>query len=253
MEEQENENSGPIDPLVELKERRQLLRNQRKKYQLFYYGSIGMSIVVPAFALFYSWTLWNDTSADRSFLSILVLYILMPFAFIPMTRGRLNTLSEDIQQIDFEIDLKQFEVSRIESRAEKILRINSYQLRRYYDLNLNQNVWVFALGIFCMLLGVSVISLTLYLILTKASSTESKIIIAVIGSVGSILANYIAVIYLKMHASATSNLGSFHKRLVETHQFFLGNLLVSQIDDATKRSETLAKLALNLNTKDQDV
>jgi hypothetical protein len=64
--------------------------------------------------------------------------------------------------LDFQIDLQQFQVSNIESRAEKILRINDFQLRRYYDLNLCQNFWVFSLGIFCILLGVAVIAASLY-------------------------------------------------------------------------------------------
>lgn len=106
---------------------------------------------------------------------------------------------------------------------------------------------MFGLGIFCILLGLAVIGATLHLVLNVASSLDAKIITAVVGSIGSLLSSYIAAIYLKMHASATSHLGDFHSRLVETQQLPLGNLLASRIEDDSKRWETLSKIALNMS------
>jgi len=61
------------------------------------------------------------------------------------------------------------------------------------------------------------------------------------------MTNYIAAIYLKMHASATNILASFHSRLVETHQLLFGNLLASRIEDDKIRWQTLSQLALNVS------
>jgi hypothetical protein len=122
-------------------------------------------------------------------------------------------------------------------------------LRRYYDLNLRQNSWVFGLGIFCILLGAFIIGATLFLVIGVATNIETKIITAALGAVGSILSNFVAAIYLKMNASATQNLTSFHSRLVETQKLLLGNLLASRIEDDTKRWDTLSQLSLHLIDK----
>lgn len=55
--------------------------------------------------------------------------------------------------------------------------------------------------------------------------------------------------YLKMHASASQHLGSFHERLVDTHQTLLANLVASRIEDEKLREETLSKLALDMGNK----
>jgi hypothetical protein len=63
--------------------------------------------------------------------------------------------------------------------------------RRYYDLNLSQNFWVFGLGVLCIALGLSIVVFSLYLVLKVAHDTQSQIIVASLGAVGSILANYV--------------------------------------------------------------
>ena len=189
---------------------------------------------------------------DYQFTGLFSLYIITPIALLPTFRIRLRNIEEELKNLDFEIDLQQFEVSKKEIRAEKILLINNYQLRRYYDLNIVQNIWVFGLGIFCIILGIGVIVLTFYLVMKVANQLEVRIITGVIGMVGSFMTNYIAAIFLKMHASATTNLSAFHSRLVDTHQLLFGNLFASRIEDDKIRWETLSQLALNLSKYEKD-
>ena len=160
-------------------------------------------------------------------------------------RAKIIILDEEIQDLDFEVDLQQFLISDQEIRAEKLLRINRTQLRRYYDLNLNQNIWVFGIGIFCIFLELVVIGVTFHLI-SKIDKLEPQIVTAAVGAIGSILANYIAAIYLKMHTVAATNLAGFHSRLVETHEILIGNLLASRIEDKETRWETLSQLSVSL-------
>jgi hypothetical protein len=131
-------------------------------------------------------------------------------------------------------------------RPEKIMRLNDLYLQRHYKLNINQNVWVFGLGIACIILGLSIIIGTIYVVIFVAPDLSTRMITAIVGSVGALLSSYVAAIYLKMHAAASSHLGSFHTRLVETQQLLLGNLLASRIEDDNKRWETLSELALNM-------
>ncbi len=231
-----------------LQQKRGTLLQRQDSLRRAYYGTIILSIlfliVMPAAA-------WRHFGTDDLLGIVLLSYIVIPLSGIAVMRARLQSVELHLEDTDFEIDLQQFEVGVRERRAEKILRINGIQLRRYYDLNLSQNIWVFGLGILCILLGIGVIAVTLYLVLEFAETVEGKIITGVVGSIGSLLVNYVAAIYLKMHASATSNLAAFHSRLVGTQQALLGNLLASRIEDETKRWETLSKLALKLGTQSQ--
>ncbi len=233
--------------LVRLQERKTVLSERRRRVQLIHYTAIMASIMVVGIVPVFLWRF----GIGSTFVPILTAYLIMPLAMLPYTRGRLRAIEQDLQAVEFEIDLLQFDVNPRETRAEKVLRINSLQLQRYYDLNLSQNIWVFGLGIFCILLGLGVIGTTFYLVLNVASGLDSKIITGVVGSIGSVLSSYVAAIYLKMHAGATSHLGTFHSRLVETQQLLLGNLLASRIEDDSKRWDTLSQIALNMSKPDK--
>ena len=241
------QSASEVSQLDRLRERKRILDERRRHVQLIHYMAITISIMVIVIVPFFLWKYGTHSSISP----ILAAYFVMPIAMLPYTRGRLRTIEQDLQSIEFEIDLLQFDVNPRETRAEKILRINNLQLQRYYNLNLSQNIWVFGLGILCILLGLGVIGITLYLVLNIASSLDAKIITGVVGTIGSLLSNYIAAIYLKMHASASAHLASFHSRLVETQQLLLGNLLASRIEDDKKRWETLSQLALNMAKLDK--
>jgi len=232
-----------LPQLQRLQERKSDLSERRRRVQLMHYVAIMASVMVVGIVPIFLWRFGVQSTVAP----ILAAYLVMPLAMLPYTRGRLRVLEQDLQAAEFEIDLLQYDVNPRETRAEKVLRINSLQLQRYYDLNLNQNIWVFGLGIFCILLGLGVIGATLYLVLNVAAGLDTKIITGVVGSIGSLLSSYIAAIYLKMHAAATSHLGTFHSRLVETQQLLLGNLLASRIEDDPKRWETLSEIALNMS------
>ena len=227
--------------LQQLEDKQKALKKRRTKLQWLYYFVFGIAliaiIVVPV-------VVWINR--DYPFTGFIVLYIVVPLPCLPILRLPLRNIEDEMKDLDFEIDLQHFEVSKKESRAEKILLINNYQLRRYYDLTLNQNIWVFGLGIFCIFLGICVIGATFFLLLKVANSLDTKIITGAVGSIGSIMTNYVAAIYLKMHSSASTNLGKFHSRLVDTHQLLFGNPLASRIEDDQIRWQTLSQLALKL-------
>ena len=160
-----------------------------------------------------------------------------------------RSLEVELQDIEFEIELQKFEVLSRERRAEKIVRMSNIQLRRYYDLNLSQNVWVFGLGVSCIAVRVGIIGVAFYIILNIAD-LEAKMIIAGLSAVGAILVNYVAAIFLKIHGGTIVNLSSFHSRLVETNQLLMGNLLASRIEDDKIRWQTLSKLALHVTKRE---
>jgi hypothetical protein len=251
-----NDTSNSISTLEQLRERRRELVSRESKYKRINLLSVTISILmlIAVAALI---IIQPETFKPYFPMVIVVmLYIMMPLIMIPITRMRIREIREEMQDLDFEIDLLQFGATRQEGRAEKLIHISNMQLRRYYNLNLNQNIWVFALGVFCILLGVAVIGATFYLLLkvdvllTVEYGMETKIIIGAVGAIGSVLVNFVAAIFLKMYTKAASNLSEFHSRLVETHKIILANLVASRIEDKTKRWDTISQLSINVTNKE---
>jgi flagellar biogenesis protein FliO len=166
--------------------------------------------------------------------------------------NRFRGKQQRVQELDFQIDLQR-SGSESERRAEKTVRLHEIQLQNYYQQNLGENRKIFWVGVSCLFLGVLIIALTIWVVYNfqgdLPDDTQSKIIISILGAIGSILTNYIAVIFLKMHAVAANNLGRFHSRLVETHQVLFANLVASRIEDKNIRWDTLSGVALNLSKR----
>lgn len=170
-----------------------------------------------------------------------IFIIVMPYI---TPNQRLTTMISDIER---EIDLLQSEDS-LKNRSETLFKQHDLQLKRYYDLNLRQNSFVFWVGISCITLGFVFIGITLYLISgNMLGDPQNKIIVAATGALAGILSNFIGAIYLKMHTNSINSLTEFHNRIVNTHHFYFSNFLISQITDEHKRQETLANLALNIS------
>lgn len=240
----------------ELDEKKTHFLERRKRIQRMYFLCLAMGIIFISIGL---GQLLADILCDaevtlrllpQQLCLILLIYgIMMICAVAPMTRARLRTVEEEIQDIEFETDLLRLKATPEESRAEKLLRMNQLQLRRYYDLNLSQNSWIFGVGIVCILLGAGITGVTVYLLTSPGSAAlelEEKVVLGLLGAVGTILTDYVAAIYLKMHSTTSESLNTFHSKLVSTNTLFLANLIASRIDDVGKREDTLSKLAMSV-------
>lgn len=166
---------------------------------------------------------------------------------VPPLKARIRSHEARLLDLTFERDVLYLEPTNSEIRADKLLRMNQQQLRRYYEMNLQQNAWVFIVGLACLGLGIGVIIGTFYMIDTapRGSNTE-KAIIAAVGGVGSILTNFVAAVYLKIHAASARSVSEFHENLVRMQQIFLANLIAASVSPDTHRSETFAKLSLGM-------
>jgi hypothetical protein len=80
---------------------------------------------------------------------------------------------------------------------------------------------------------------------------SDKILIGVLGAIGAILSNFVAVIFVKMYSETIKSLTEFHNRLVITHYLHFSNFLVSKIRDERLREETLSKLAIEIISKNK--
>lgn len=165
---------------------------------------------------------------------------------VPPLKARIRSHEARLLDLTFERDVLYLEPTNSEIRADKLLRMNQQQLRRYYEMNLQQNAWVFIVGLACLSLGIGVIIGTFYMVNTARDHVTEQAIIAAVGGVGSILTNFVAAVYLKIHAASARSVSEFHATLVRMQQVFLANLIAASVSPDTHRSETFAKLSLGM-------
>jgi hypothetical protein len=186
---------------------------------------------------------WPPLTGIGAVVMLLIVVYLIIDMFDIRTENRLRRV--DLQQLEFESEMMAYEASAAERRAEKLLRINEQQLRRYYNLNLSQGKWVFMVGIGCVVFGMAVVVLTFYAVAQASGQTEAQIVIGAVGAVGAILINYVAAIYLRIHASAAESLTAFHARLISIHELFLANMLISSVSEM-RRDDAISTLAVEI-------
>jgi MFS family permease len=149
---------------------------------------------------------------------------------------------QDMNDLRFEQDLLRHAVKPFQTRAEKLLSVNQIQLRRYYELNLEQAKGVFLVGIGCIAAGLIVVGVTFWFISTLGDQ-QTQAIVAVVGAVGAILTNFVAFMYLKIQSSIGESLTTFYKQLASMHDLFFANVLAASVESEDKRTETLVRLA----------
>jgi hypothetical protein len=155
----------------------------------------------------------------------------------------------EIQELQNEVELLSIADTSLEQRAEKLFRINQLELKRYYNQSLVSSLWILVVGIVCIFLGFSIIASSLSLVnfSTGNDSIEEKILLAILGAIGGVLSNFIAVIYLKMFSENIKSLNTFHNRLVVTNNLHFSNVLAASIKDVGLREKTISQIALSLS------
>jgi len=160
------------------------------------------------------------------------------------SRQRVRTLESDLREGDHERSLLT-DNDNAEAQAEKLFLKHQFELKRYYDETLRQSSMLSYIGVLCMSGGFVVIGVAFYLIASADQPDTQQIVIATLAAAGGVLANFVAVLYLAMHARTVKALTGFHQRLVGTHHIHFGNLLASRVDDGFS-SEVLAEMAIAL-------
>ena len=166
------------------------------------------------------------------------------FAFSLDHRAEERRFCDDLQRAEFQCDLLKLRPSGGECSAEKMLGNNDSQLRSYYELNLEQCSKIFWVGILCLCAGVGIVAATLHTVKYSTNDQNTQIVIGAVGAVGTILTNYVAAIFLKMHSEILTILKEFQSKLVDTQELYLANVLASRIDDDKTRSDALRDLSV---------
>ena len=84
------------------------------------------------------------------------------------------------------------------------------------------------------------------------TNLSEKIVVAALGAVAGILANFVAIIFLRMFSATVESMTAFHVRLVGTHHLHFGNVLAARVTNPDLRDEVLADMARALATVPHD-
>jgi hypothetical protein len=219
-------------------QRRQASRRQQKRVL------IAMGLLVGIAGPLVARLFWRTIPLVSLKILVPVLYgaalLVMASAISP------NEVEVEIRQTEDELDLLRSSEASLEQKAQKLFKLHQLELKKYYDQTLKQSKWIFLVGIFCLLLGFGAIGGSLWLV--HQAGQNDKTIVAILGGIGGILSNFIAVVYLKMHSETIKSLTEFHNRLVLTHYLHFGNFLLAKIDNQNLRDKSLAQVAINLST-----
>jgi TRADD-N domain-containing protein len=237
-------------------DRVEVLREQRaqlKRRRAHLVSLRTTSLTVSMFSTLLVPVVVGSTSLNRLTL-VIVAYATCFLAFGYVFRQRARQLGEDILEIDNELDRLAIGDESPERRAQKPFQLHSIELKRYYDQTLRQGSHIFWVGVACIALGFGVVGLTVWLLHGLGTSPlEHQIVLGGLGAVGGILANFIAVIYLKMYSETIRSMTQFHTRLVETHHLHFGSLLAARIKDGGLRESALRAMAESLTGKEAQV
>lgn len=161
----------------------------------------------------------------------------------PAWKSRYRDWCNRLDDAEFEAEVLNLERSDPEAKADRLWRMNASQLGRYHEMNLQQNAWIFALAIGCIALGATVVLYTLWLFGNTEITGGESVVTAVVAGIGSILTNFVAVIFLRLHSSSSKNLARFHEKLAGSQRLLLSNVIASQIVPEDQRWVTYAELA----------
>jgi hypothetical protein len=231
-----------------LRERQEKLRNQRDVTSRTRTAMLGLASVMILGGPLLSLILPRGDT--RPVIAALVAYGLLALLVGLVSGQRSKTASEELVDVNNELDLLELVHDDRERRATKLLQVNQLDLKRYYDQALRQGNQISYVGFGCILAGFAIIGVAFWLIADHPTRPLSEqIVVGGLGAIGGVLSNFIAVIYLRMFSETIKTVGHFHGRLVGRDRINFGNLLAAKIQTDGLREETLSKMALELTVQ----
>jgi hypothetical protein len=172
--------------------------------------------------------------------------LIVILAHVAESTESLDLVAQGLKEERVTVGLK---INPDELRAEYLFRGHGTELEKYYVQARRQAAQIFWVGVLTILGGFAVVIVALATLLgTTELPTEDKVIAAVLGGAGGILANFVAVIFLKMYADTIQSMADLHFRLVSTHHLLLSGFLSAKIPNPDMRSKTLSEMATAVAT-----
>lgn len=156
--------------------------------------------------------------------------------------------NNDLDSLMEELELEQIPYQNIIVRADKQFKINQKDLQRYYDLNLSQTKFLSKLGIFLILFGLTIISISIFLYI----NIIDDLWLLLIGAISGILIDFVGAIFITMYTKSLEASVKFHSKLAGSNNLLLANSIATKISDEGLRELTLSEIAKNIVSKNLD-
>ena len=162
-------------------------------------------------------------------------------------------LAQRVRNLNGDLELALKEISVLESakdesntdlaKAEAALQVNRLHLKAYNDQVRGQGKVIFWVGVGCIAVGFGII-IAGFPYVTSDRDVDDKIVVAALSAVGGVIANFIAVIYLRMFSETLKAVGQFHSRMVGTHNLYFADYLATK--SGAGQSQTFGTMAESL-------
>ncbi|MFI5986168.1 hypothetical protein ACIBEA_35575 [Streptomyces sp. NPDC051555] len=158
-----------------------------------------------------------------------------------------KTVEIEMQSLADEEELLETRDKAPAVKSYRLFKQHQQELKRYYDQSLSHAAILFFTGIACIIAGLSIVGVTLY-ILTRQPRVElpGQILIGALGGISAILSNFIAAIFLKMFKTAAESLSAQHRQLTSIHFLHFGNFLAEKLTSEDLRDDTLSAMCTSL-------
>jgi len=225
-----------VEKLLERLDRQERLLVQNVLRNAFFLVLLTLPVVGTA--------LWlaNPRAVLKTAIVIGMFETLTMISFV-FARNRARQLEGAVQQADYELNLLMPDLAAKE-HAERLYLKQQFELKRYYDEALRQSSSLSYIGAACVAGGFIIVGVT-FGVVSGAGTPDKAVPPALVGGIGGVLANFVAVVFLHMHSGTIRALTAFHDRLVATNHMHLAHLMVSRVgEDEVHPAQSAALTAL---------
>jgi len=226
----------------------QQLTYQRRRLQRLTLVRYGCVVVVAASVGILAWSIL-DQSLGVPFILVPLVYALTFILAVFWINGSIKNIRIDNQSVSTEIEILSMNLSQQEKYAEKLYKINNNELKRYYNLSIQQSYVIFFVAVFCIFLGLGIPGVVITLFAMKVIETSAQVTTAVLGGISSLLSTFVAAVLIKISGDIGTTFRDSLGKLVETNKLLLANVWLSKIRDKKVIEDSYKKIAKILASK----
>ena len=140
-----------------------------------------------------------------------------------------------------ELELQEFYIDTNKKHYIDDKRFQQHQreLKRYYDMNLEQSKLLFYLGVTIIILGTIIVLTTIFLLYYNSVS----IIPVISGCVSGIFTDFIGFLFINMYSKNIKASIKYHKKLVKSNNLLLSSAIIGRIDNKDKKDDAYSRIA----------
>ena len=143
-----------------------------------------------------------------------------------------------------EFELQEFYIDTNKKHYIDDKRFQQHQreLKRYYDMNLDQSKLLFYLGVSIIILGTVIVLTTIFLLYYN----NVTIIPVISGCVSGIFIDFIGFLFINMYSKNIKASIEYHKKLVKSNDLLLSSAIIGRIVNKDKRDDAYSKIAYEI-------